>query len=151
MIAEKNFSSPDSASFENVFQIRCNLRDTTSFAILLLNTTPFPLHKTLPRRWVPKSHTDFFTTLFAFAQNTSYWMSSEFQHRLCTTLFTFAQNTSYWMGSEFQHRLLHYTFSTSLIQLYVPGIIRLNGKLCWTVILALFPRVLKRFSEIAGT
>ena len=44
MIAEKkNFSPPDSASSENVFRIRCNLRDTTSFAILLFNTTPFPI------------------------------------------------------------------------------------------------------------
>ena len=43
MIAEKNFSPSDSASFENVFRIRCNLPDTTCFAILLLNTTPFPI------------------------------------------------------------------------------------------------------------
>ena len=43
MIAEKNFSPSDSASFENVFRIRYKLRDTTCFAILLLNTTPFPI------------------------------------------------------------------------------------------------------------
>ena len=38
----------------------------------------FLLHKTLPREWIPNSNTDFCTTLFTFAQNTSYWMGSEF-------------------------------------------------------------------------
>ena len=35
------------------FEFACNLRDTTSFAILLLNTTPFPNAQNTSREWNP--------------------------------------------------------------------------------------------------
>ena len=65
MITEKNFFPPASASFENVFRIRCNLRDTTSFVILLPNTTLFPNAQTLPKNGIQLQH-KFCTSLFLF-------------------------------------------------------------------------------------
>ena len=53
MITEKNFFPPASASFETVFRIRCNLRDTTSFAILLPNTTLFTDAQNTSKEWNP--------------------------------------------------------------------------------------------------
>ena len=74
MITEKNFFPPASASFENVFQIHCNLRDTTSFAILLSNTTLFPNAQNTSKEWNPTptqilhfTISFHFNTIFPFA------------------------------------------------------------------------------------
>ena len=77
MITEKNFFPPASASFENVFRIRCNLRDTTSFVILLPHTTLFPnAQNTSKELNLTPTQILHFTISFHFNTNSSiFWIT----------------------------------------------------------------------------
>ena len=147
MVAREEHLLLNSASFENVFQI-CVQYYVTLPPLLsfFINTTPFPPDPSEFWECFPNLHTCGvghyvnFTTLLLY--------------------ILFAQNTSWGIASELNHKLLHYTFSfitasiifTTWRQMYPIFWLSFRWmKYSLERWYSPFPRVLKRFSEIPVT